>query len=355
MSHRFTVFTLLAGLCLVFAFVGCSDDPASSGGGGVVGDTTALELFDLGELVAAVAPPEFTVAARKAALDSFEIWTEGEYPLLDKVFGSDDPQTLYRNIDEFEELMSIVEEYLRVDENGDLLVGSFTAEVTDTTEEGVVTFNATATITQLSSATAIPSIAQGIIGTSVDLDYAIEIEVNVMPDGVMNFGLKVDSTEQTILVFESGMGGGTGDEGSLIYASFDPVDSTFVFKGIGVSDEEGEGGMFNYVFNITSESDGDFSYRMSWFSDDIPAPDYTLLGSIIGGGNKDDEFAMAYRQFTPADDETPDSEWAYEQVFGPNYTEGSGLLTDYAAYTDTTNFYNYDVVPQAVIPNPFVQ
>ena len=82
---------------------------------------------------------------------------------------------------------------------------------------------------------------------------------------------------------------------------------------------------------MSSETTSDFAYRMSWFSDS-PGLDETLLGCIIGGGNKDVEFAMKYRQYMPADSAVMDSACMYDQVFGPNYSEGTGLISDYDAY-----------------------
>jgi len=346
------LFTLLAGFCLVMAFIGCSDDPAPTGGT-VAGDTTALELLSLGDLVAAVAPPEFSAAVAKPLADSFEVWTEGESSLLNKVFGTDDPQTLYRNIESYEMYMEIAEHFLFVDENGDIVTGTFEGTHTDTIDGQEVTETATAVITALPTATTIPSEGQSVIGISVDVDYLISVSVDEISGGTFMFGVKCDSTEQTVLAYEADMSGlPNHDESSLVYASMDPRDSTFTFRGVGYSEDDR--GVFNYVFNITSDADADFSYRMSWYSDDA-STETTLLGSIIGGGNKDTEFGMTYRQFTPADDDTPDPEWAFEEVFGPDYTNGTGLITDYSTYTDTTNYYNYDDVPNGDITNPFVQ
>ncbi len=343
---------LLAGLCLVFAFIGCSDDPAPTGGT-VTGDTTALELLSLGDLVAAVAPPEFSAAIAKPSADSFEIWTEGDYPLLDKVFGTTDPQTLYRNIEDFQMYMEIAEHFLFVDENGDIITGTFEGTHTDTVEGQEVTETATAVITALAAATTIPADAQSVIGTSVDVDYLITVSVSEIQGGTFQFGIKCDSTEQTVLSYQANMSGQPNhDESSLVYASMDPTDSTFIFKGVGYSSDDR--GVFTYGFNIGSEADADFSYRMSWYSDD-PSTPVTLLGSIIGGGNKDTEFGMTYRQFVPADTTVPDPNWAFEEVFGPDYTNGTGLITDYSSYTDTTYYYNYEDLPHDDVTNPYAQ
>ena len=94
---------------------------------------------------------------------------------------------------------------------------------------------------------------------------------------------------------------------------------------------------------------------MSWYSDEIPAPDNTLLGCIIGGGNKDTEFALKYRQYTPADDAQIDAEWSFDEVFGPNYTDGTGLITDHATYVNEELIIGYSMVPQTDVVSPWAE
>jgi hypothetical protein len=73
----------------------------------------------------------------------------------------------------------------------------------------------------------------------------------------------------------------------------------------------------------------------------------------LGGGNKDTEFALKYRLFEPADTTVCDSMWMEDQVFGPNYSEGTGLITDYASYLDEALIFTNDDVPQLMIPDPW--
>ena len=344
-----------ASLVLALGFAGCGDDdknPASSGS-----DNPALNLTAITEVIREVAPPMFTPSTAAPslapALDSFPIWTEGDYPLLDKVFGEDDPQTLYRNVDKFEMLMSIVENLLPTDANGNPVPGTYTNTSSVTVEGETMQMTATVVISELTSATTIPTAQQGVIGTSVDLDYLISLSVEEIPNGQMQFGLKLDSTEQTILLFEADMGSQQGEtESSVTLASLDPTDSTFVFKGVFYTQDANQA-TFSGAYVMTSEANSDFSYQMSWYSDEIPAPDYTLLGCIIGGGNKDTEFALAYRQYTPADDSAMDSEWQYDEVFGPNYSNGSGLASSYASYLNEELILGYNLVPQATVASPF--
>ena len=353
MSKRFLISFLALSFALVFLYAGCSDDSATPlTPGGTTADTTAISMVDITEIISAVAPPTFTAPTAAPALDSFAIWTSGDYPLLEKVFGDDDPQALYRNITDFEFNMEMLQTLLLQDENGAVITGTFYDTVTVSIEGSDMEMYVTTEVTTLSAATTIPTAFQGILGTSHDLDYLVEIAVEQMPNGIMNIGLKIDSAEQTMLVYESGMGGGEGStESSLRLATLDLADSTFEFNGVLFSDD-GQG-QFSVSYIMTSEADGGFAYRMSWFSDEIPAPDYTLLGCIIGGGNKDTEFALKYRQYTPANDASIDSEWSFDEVFGPNYTNGTGLITDYASYVNEELIISYSLVPQAEFGSPW--
>ncbi|MBD3258385.1 hypothetical protein GF377_08115, partial [candidate division GN15 bacterium] len=322
------LFALLLTVTMILAvgLIGCSDDdesPTSPGGGDSGGDTLSLTLVDVAEVIRDVAPPEFSAPTSAPAIDSFEIWTQGDWPLLDYVFGTEEPQTLYRNVDEFEFWMDMLPRVVSVDENGDPILGTF-YDTMDVEDHGqTMTVYASATIAELTTATVMPTAFQDVLGTSYDLDYLVTMQVEHIPDGVVKVGITMDSLEQVLLIYENGMAGNPGSsESSLKYAALDLTDSTFDFRGVIFSDDDA--GMFNTSFIMTSEANSDFAYRMSWFSDDIPAPTYTMLGCIIGGGNKDSEFALKYRQYSPADSSEIDADMAYEQVFGPNYSEGTG-------------------------------
>jgi len=352
MSKNLYILLALIVVASFLAFAGCSDDDSTTIAGNGSSDTTAISLVDVTEVIRDVSPPEFVAAAPKPAVDSFEVWTEGDFPLLSKVFGNEDPQTLYRNIEKFEMFMDIINRVVLVDENGDVLVGTFDDTVTVTENQQEMLMHVTTTVSALETATAIPTVAQAVIGASVPVDYLVSVEVDEQPNGLVQFGLRISETEQTLLVYEDGMNGEEGEtETSLTYASLDPTDSTFEFKGVMYSVDEVE--TFSTSFIMTSEADGDFGYRMSWFSDMIPAPDYTLLGCIIGGGNKDTAFGLKYRQYTPADDASIDAEWSFDEVFGPDYTNGTGLITDYAEWVNEELILGYSTVLQDVLPSPW--
>lgn len=352
MFRRLPMLLTILGFALLLVVAGCSDDDNNPAGSG--SSNSPINLVDITEVIREVAPPEYSAPSAAVAADSFEIWTEGEYALLSKVFGNEDPQTLYRNIDDFEVFMNMIQQTVLVDDNGDPVLGSYTDTISDTVGGEAFTMYGTAVVTELTTATTIAAAYQGILGTSIDLDYLVSVTVAQMSGGVLKVGMKVDSNQQTLLVYQVNMSGEVGaTESSIVYATLDPSDSTFQFKGIVYTEDQEE--VFSTSFIMTSESDGDFAYRMSWFSDDIPAPDYTLLGCIIGGGNKDVEFGMKYRQYTPADDTSMDTEWSFDEVFGPNYTNGTGLITDYSTYVNEELVIGYSLVPQAMLTNPWAE
>jgi len=355
MSTKLFAFMFMVAFALMLSFAGCSDDdsnPATSGSG--TADTTALNLIDVTQVIKDVAPPVYTVQVLKSPPDSFEIWSDGDYPLLGKVFGDNSSQSLYTNVEFFELYMDIIDGEILVDANGDPIPGTFTKTIVDTIMATPVNFHGTGTVSILSSTTTIPTAFQEMLGTSYDFDCLVEITVEEIPSGLVQIGLIFSATEQTLLIYHTNMSGIPGtSESSITYASLDPSDSTFVFKGVEYCTHDNGAETFATSFIMTSETIGDFAYRMSWYSDDIPDGDF--LGCIIGGGNKDTEFALKYRQYSPADATEFDAEWAFDEVFGPDYTNGTGLITDYATFVNEALIIGYDQVPQAVVPSPWAE
>ena len=206
----------------------------------------------------------------------------------------------------------------------------------------------------LAEPVAIPTQSQAVIGETVDVEYLVTVAVTGdMGDMTQQYGLTVNDSVQTLLQYNHRTGDVSQDESSLVYASLVLADSTFTFRGVGrVAYVDGE--LFNYGYNMTSASTSEFAYRMSWFSNELP-DDQTLLGCIVGGGNKDVEFALKYRQFMPADTTVMDSWSSYDQVFGHNYTEGTSLISDYEAYLADELIYTYDVIPMDHIVSPWAE
>jgi hypothetical protein len=345
---------LSCALLLMLGAVGCSDDEKTTTPTPTDPVTSPLELLDLQALVEAVAPPEFTAPVSiPTGVDSLGVWTTGDYPLLGKVFGSNDPQTLYRNINDFKRNMDILGAALLVDENGDIVAGVFTDSIMIDFNGDSIMAHYTGTVTALTDPTVIPTQSQAIIGENVDIDYLVTLAVDEMSGSTEQFGITVNDSVQTLLQFHMMTEEGVRTESNLVYATMNLNDSTFTFRGVGYVGYVSSA-IFAYGYNMTSESTSDFSYRMSWFSNELP-DDGTLLGCIVGGGNKDVEFALKYRQFSPADTTVMDSYSTYDQVFGPNYSEGTGLISDYEAYVDDGLILTYDAIPVDQITSPWVE
>lgn len=342
----FSMLLLMAG--------GCSDNDSTTNPPAGGNETSHLELTDLGALVEGVAPPEFTApVGAPTGTDSLGVWTTGDYPLLEKVFGSQDNQSLYRNINDFKQNLEILTAAVLLDEDGNVVTGEFTDSATIGMDGDSMTVHYTATIAALAEATAIPTQYQTILGASVDVDYLVSVAVSGDETSTEQFGFTVNDTMETLLQYGHRTGDISQDESSLIYASINLTDSTFVFRGVGRVAYQ-DGNLFTYGYNMTSESTSDFAYRMSWFSNELP-DDQTLLGCIVGGGNKDVEFAMKYRQFMPADTTVMDSYSSYDQVFGPNYSEGTGLISDYEAYLADELIYTHEAIPMDQIVSPWAE
>lgn len=338
-----SIMSVLFMACLLLLAVGCSDNDSTSSP-----QTNHLNLIDIEDLIEETAPPEYIPpSGDPAATDSFEIWTTGQYALLGKVFGSEDPQTLYKNLYEFTGILEMVQNMVQVDADGNIITGVYIdSSMVEMEGEDPVMAHFTTTITELEEVTTIPAIGQTILGETVDLDLLITVESDIFT--AMQLGVTINETEQTILSFHN-YDHGEQEETQLVLASMDPTDSSYTFRGIGWVGYD-NGNIFGFGYNMTSESTSDFTYRMSWYANEL---EEDMLGCIIGGGNKDVEFALKYRQFMPADDEEMDEFSAYDQVFGPNYSEGTSLISEFDEYVDEDLIYTHESIPIETFPSPW--
>lgn len=310
-------------------------------------------MVDIGAIIESVAPPEYTTpSGASAAVDS--AWAYGDHPLLENVFGSHEPEALYSNINEFKMSHAILTGTMVVDENGEIILGTYVGSHLLDFDDEVTTMHFTANVVSLSGPTEIPLAARTIIGDEVDLEYLVNVAVEEMPGAVIRIGFTLNDTIQAICQWDEGTSG-DDEQTRLVYASLDPRDSSFTFRGMGycqhpISPEWPNGDRFCWAYNITSEANTDFAYRMGYTSE---GADWSFRHSFLGGGNKDTEFALKYHVFSPVDTTVCDSTQILEQVFGPNYSEGVGLITDYADYLDDDLILPYSAIPQAMIPNPW--
>jgi hypothetical protein len=343
--------TLMGAVALLLTLVvGCSDDEKKTVNNPPAANT-AIDLVDMGALIEAVAPPEFTApTAIPDGADSIGIWTDGDYPLLEKVFGSQDPQALYSNINSFKNSYGIITATMEVDANGDIVTGTYIDSAYGEKWDGLGWMHFTVVVTALTDSTVIPTAMQEVMGAKMDIDYLLDIDLEELTGETILIGITLTDTEQTLMQYDVGAGDPNDTESRLIYASLDPTDSSFVFKGVGYCEHQ-DGQKFTYAFNINSTATSDFAYRMSYYSNGSIEND--LLNCIVGGGNKDEEFALSYRMFIPADTTVCDSSYMFDQVFGPNYSEGTGLISAYDEYLNPDLLFGYDVVPQEMLTNPW--
>jgi len=155
-------------------------------------------------------------------------------------------------------------------------------------------------------------------------------------------------------VFDSRSEGGTITSSSAYYFHYEPVYDAIAMKGVFYKDYgTTPATSARWVYDIHSVGESDFAYRMSWYSDPQGELTETMLGCIIGGGDKGVEFALSYREYKPADSTDYRADGSLQQVFGPNFTQGSGLLSSYADYLDESLFFTYDDMPSAFLTSPW--
>jgi len=332
----------LMGMALLatFTFMGCSDATTNSNNG-----WADAEFPDYEQIVEEVAPPPYEPPqASVGAVDP--MWTN---TYLGKVFSEYEPMSLYSNLATFQSMVDQVEMLL-------LYNDSLQAFALDSAMEGIEDY---VQLTELSAATAFPADIQAIMGTDIDLDYFVSMEDPGSAEGYTAYmGFTYNETEQTICIYNS------QDETSEIsisqcyWAKYNPVDSTIEMRGVTFKDY-GDGTSARWGYVITSDEDGEFAYRMSWYSDPEGGLTTTLLGCIIGGGERNGEFALSYRGYQPADSVDYIEDQATAQVFqlnGTDFAEGTSLVTDAAfeSYLDEDNYFHLEDMPTALFDSPFV-
>lgn len=328
-NYTFAISIVVMGLAALLA--GCSGDDSGTGSSG---GYSAVRFADYEELITEIAPPQYDgPSSGPAAIDSQ--WNTGSYPLLGKVFSENEPMSLYWNLDYFDDLVSEIEQLLQVDDStGEYLAGNMM------------------TVTTLTSPVTIPASASGVVGSSVSVGTLIETDFPDQPDGTINqLAFTQDSTQETILSYFY-MPSASETESSIFYATHDLTDSSVAMKCVFVK-YEADGSRDSWVYDIHSVNDDDFAYRMSWYAPDFG--DTSGLGCIVGGGNRNSEFALRYRQYRPAESSSFDPNAILDQVFTSSYGEGTGLLSSYSEFISESLIFGYSYHPQALLESPFDQ
>ena len=334
--YHVLISALLTTAFICLSFIGCSNNDNINNSTSDTLNYTAANFSLLTDIVKKAAPPVFT--APVAAPSNLGDWTGGSYPLLSKVFGTDESMSLYSNLNSLDETINMIEQVLQVDDSGNYLADSTYA-----------------TITNLTIPTNITGIAADVFGfTTVDLNMLVNFTSPENSQAIYNFGFTLNDSIQTVLSYYSGPSYGQDSgtvESFLCYAQTSLIDSTVDIKGVFFKDY-GNQTSARWVYDIQTTIDSTFVYRMSWYADDFG--DTSGLGCIIGGGNKSTEFAMKYRQFRPADSSAYDSFYMFDQMFGPNYSDlGTTISSAYNSYTDENRIFTLSYMPTAILTSPF--
>jgi len=336
-GKHFQIFVLAAlALMLVFAF-GCSDDDSNPTTSGSAWSEANFADFD--QLVEEIAPALYTPPAAAPG-----DWTTGEVPLLGKVVGDEEPMALYTNLDQFAMVVSELENYILMNDEGVFMLDT-TASLGDTNVTDFVTFS------ELTGATAVPTAMQDLLGTSLELDYLVDMTWSDMGDNdITQVAFRANDSVQTMFLYDIRAENDSVTCSSVYYGSLDMVDSSIVMKGMTYK-SYGNDHNARWVYNINSVDESEFEYQMSWYSNE--SGDFTLLGCIIGGGDASDEFALKYRVYNPADSVDYVHDQSLEQVFNADYSAGSSLITAYSDYVNENLFMLYAEMPTALLVSPW--
>ena len=339
-KHAITTVMILA-VALFCLTVVCSDDndvPTGPGNG-----WSTINFADYEDLIGDIVPPVYTEPlASPAEIDP--MWTS---TFLNKVFSEDEPMSLYSNLEYFDELVEEIGFFLVMNEEGDVAVDS-------SISEGDVNSYDVCEITELTTAVPIPTALQDVFGISVAVENLATMDFpDMAEDEVLQLGFTINDDEQAVLAFQRQDETESITITTLYYFYMDMVDSSIVMRGA-VYKDYGDDTSARWVYDIQSVDESDFAYRMSWYSDPEGELTETMLGCIIGGGDKDVEFALKYREYKPADSTDFYADLSQEQVFGPNYTEGSSLISEFSTFVSADLFIVYDEMPSALMSSPFL-
>ncbi len=323
------LFLVLFALCAL-SLIGCGEDDAPTGSGGDA-KGTVYDFDSYRQWVDMVAPAVYVapVAAPSGQFDS--MWTEGSNPLLGKVFGENEPMSLYANVEYLDEVVAEL--------NSILSQGDSSSFVVDTPWVSLIDIN---------GAQALPGSVVSIMGfSSVTLDRALLID---NPDGdTTHVGFILTDSTQTVLAYRRSPYQGSW-ESFLFYGHVNTNDSTVDIKGVFYKVESDQSA-HSWVYDIQTVNEVDFAYRMSWYAPDMG--DTTGLGCIIGGGDADDQFAMRYRQYIPADAPTVDSIAILDQMFDAQYNYLGAIAAGYETFVDVNDLFLYGDMPQALVESPW--
>ncbi len=336
----------LTGVILVLAFglfTGCGDDTSTPTGGLITG---ANQLSELISLVQEVAPPlydgpGFSGSPSLSPMPADSFWLEGETPWIGKAFGDKWPMALYTNI-------------RRIDSNIVLL--NFALENGEGTHNRVVgtdTTSVTVTYSELADPTVVPVGLQTVLGaTTVSLQNYVRI---VEGETVIDAAFSVSDTENSLMIYHSlpaDAEAEIGRETRVFYADLNLT--TGIINLAGGNYREMEVGLFyGSAFKFGNDADNNFDFRMSYLVEN-QTYSFSMVECLIGGGHKDDGFAIRHAMFIPADGPLSENNEVVSVFSAPNYTYGGTEVSDgLAPYVADANLFDVNDLPSTWFSNPW--
>lgn len=365
MKMRLFLIGLAATALMVVVACSSSDDggtPTDTGGlpedyDGVFAD---LQFNDFGADARQVLPPRYTRILKTVVED---IWRDGDYPLLGKVFSSDEPMSIHRNLDDHEMMMTelgyMIDHVAEYEAHHDTLPDEpFTFE-----DEQYGTGTMTVNFIQPTAPIAVPDVCQTVFGCSqVTVENVLQVSVAFTGGETYAspyFGFTVGGDVETLYYWTIGRAEDGSPEGTQLFLAVkDTGQETFeiagsYFKEDGPGDED----RCNWVYHMTGNSDEEFTYNMGWYSE---CPEFQLFGCVQGSGDRDQEFGLRYHEYNDTTgwiDFFEDS--VSEEIFGPVGGDPyasippENRMRGLDDYIDPGVMYLVDDSPLEDIPNPF--
>lgn len=361
---------LALALVAVLALIACSssdsdgDSPGNPTDPQEPGDSmfADMQFNDFGADARRVLPPVY----QSGKSVDFDMWRDGDYPLLGKVFSEHEPMSIHRNIDDHDAIMleidtmiQMVESYTAENE-GELPSEPFEFEHPEY-GTGTVDFD----FIMPAAAVPVPAVCQTVFGrTEVPVQYVLHVSVQFAGEEMAYespwFGFTLGEDVETVYYWAVGMGEDGQPEGSQLFFAEKDLTSEAVeiagayFKADGPGEEE----RCNWVYHMTGNSNFDFTYNMGWYAE---CPDFDLFACVEGSGNKAVEFGLRYHEYT---DTTGWIEYredsVSEEIFGPvggdpyGYIDPEDRAGEPADYIDAASMYLRADSPLDEIPNPFL-
>jgi len=342
---------LLLTISLTALVFGCSDDSGTnSGTDGTDPIRMAAEFADYDSLFEQIAPNAPAAASGSPSIDTTtdSVWWYGQYDLLDNVFGSEEPFSLNRNINEFVGMTEMIPAMVEMDSAYNFYLKH--GDSVYMPEGGMwAPIDSIATLSELTTDPTVPTELQDLFGMTVDVDWLLVFDFTPWGGPLEHVAFKKTATTERIFSYMHEFK--TDEEGtSFRLVNHTPADSSLSFKGSHYEDQTG-GIWANWVYRIESENLGDFAYQMESHSNE--AGDSALPTSVAAGGNKNTEFGIEMREYYLDGSRSYDTANVKQEVFTGDYNSGTSLITSFDQYLADSLFFDLSDLPTQLETSPF--